>query len=57
MILKPPDGTEMLDAIAFNRMPDDLPQTAKVRMLYRLAINRWRGEESCQLMIDQIVYD
>jgi hypothetical protein len=26
-----------------------------VRLLYRLGINRWRGEESCQLMVEQIV--
>ena len=43
------------DAIAFNRMPDDLPPSGSVRLLYRVGINRWRGEESCQLMIEEIV--
>jgi single-stranded-DNA-specific exonuclease len=55
MVVRPLDGGEALDAIAFNRMPDDLPQSGPARMLYRIGINRWRGEESCQLMIEEIV--
>ena len=55
MIVRPLDGREPLDAIAFNRTPGDLPQSGPARMLYRIGINRWRGEESCQLMIEEIV--
>jgi len=55
MILRPLEGDEALDAIAFNRMPDDLPPSGPVRLLFRVGINRWRGEESCQLMVEQIV--
>ena len=55
MVVRPLDGDEALDAIAFNRMPDDLPEAGPARMLYRIGINRWRGEESCQLMIEEIV--
>jgi single-stranded-DNA-specific exonuclease len=55
MVVRPLDGDEALDAIAFNRMPDDLPQAGPARMLYRIGINRWRGEESCQLMVEEIV--
>jgi len=55
MVVRPLDGSEALDAIAFNRMPDDLPEAGPARMLYRIGINRWRGEESCQLMIEEIV--
>ncbi len=55
MVVRPLDGSEVLDAIAFNRMPDDLPPSGSVRLLYRVGINRWRGEESCQLMIEEIV--
>ncbi len=55
MIVQPLDGSEALDAIAFNRMPDDLPQSGPARMLFRMGINRWRGEESCQLMIEHII--
>jgi single-stranded-DNA-specific exonuclease len=55
MIVRPIDHQVELDAIAFHRMPADLPDSGPVRMLYRLSINRWRGEESCQLMVERIV--
>ena len=55
MIVRPIDGSEALDAIAFNRMPQDLPKSGPVRLLYRLDVNRWRGREECQLMVDHIV--
>jgi single-stranded-DNA-specific exonuclease len=55
MRLKPLDGHEQVDAIAFGQMPDDLPATGPVRMLYRLDVNRFRGIESCQLVIERIV--
>jgi len=48
-------GEEVLEAIAFNHMPEDLPPGPSVRMLYRLDINRWRGSETCQLMVEKIV--
>lgn len=54
MIVQPPGGGEALDAIAFNRLPEDLPGSRLVRMLYRLGINRWRGNESCQLMVEEL---
>jgi len=55
MIVRPIDGSEVVDAIAFNRMPEDLPESGPVRLLYRLDINRWQGREECQLMVDHIV--
>jgi hypothetical protein len=55
MIVQSIDGSEPVEAIAFNRMPDDLPASGAVRLLYRLGINRWRGNESCQLMVEEIV--
>lgn len=55
MIVRPIDGSEAVDAIAFNRLPQDLPQSGPVRLLYRLDINRWQGREECQLMVDYIV--
>jgi len=55
MIVQSIDGSEPVDAIAFNRLPEDLPQSGAVRLLYRLGINRWRGNESCQLMVEEIV--
>jgi single-stranded-DNA-specific exonuclease len=55
MKLRMQGGREDIDAIAFNHMPEDLPGGSAARMLYRLDINRWRGKETCQLMIDRIV--
>ena len=55
MIAQSTGGGEALDAIAFNRLPEDLPKSGTVRLLYRLAVNRWRGNESCQLMVEEIV--
>jgi single-stranded-DNA-specific exonuclease len=55
MVVRSLDGGEPLDAIAFNRRPDELPESAPARMLYRLAVNRWRGSEDCQLVIDRIL--
>ena len=54
MVVQQQGGGTAIDAIAFNRMPDDLPGGA-VRLLYRLNINRWRGNESPQLMVEHIV--
>jgi single-stranded-DNA-specific exonuclease len=55
MMVRTIDGSEPVDAIAFNRLPEDLPSSGAVRLLYRLGINRWRGSESCQLMVEEIV--
>jgi len=55
MIVRSIDGGEPVDAIAFNRLPENLPASGAVRLLYRLGINRWRGSESCQLMVEEIV--
>lgn len=62
MVVRSRDGGEPLDAIAFNRLPEDLPRNVTgdrdgeaVRLLYRLAVNRWRGSESCQLVVEDIV--
>ena len=55
MLVRPLDNEEPLDAIAFNRLPDDLPADGPVRLLYRLAVNRWAGSEGCQLVVERIV--
>jgi len=55
MIVQSVDGSEALDAIAFNRLPEDLPLSGSVRLLYRLGINRWRGNADCQLLVEEIV--
>lgn len=56
MILQNVDGGEPVDAIAFNCLPENLPDPAVVRVLYRLGVNRWRGSESGQLIVEEIVY-
>jgi len=55
MILRSQGGGEPVDAIAFNQRPEDLPAGNVVRLLYRLSVNRWRGTQSCQLMVEGIV--
>jgi single-stranded-DNA-specific exonuclease len=55
LLLRSRDGGQPLDAIAFNRRPADLANAVSLRILYRLAVNRWRGSESCQLVIEDIV--
>jgi single-stranded-DNA-specific exonuclease len=55
MTLRAPDGGAPLDAIAFNCLPEDLPEAGRLRMLYRLGVNRWRGNASCQLVAEGLV--
>lgn len=62
MVVRHAEGREALDAIAFNHLPEDLERAAGgsgpprlLRMLYRLDINRWRGVERCQLVVEQLV--
>lgn len=55
MIVRGRRGGQELDAIAFNRLPGDLPRSGGVHMLYRLAVNRWRGQQSCQLMVEELL--
>ena len=55
MIVQSVTGSEALDAIAFNRSPEDLPPRGAVRLLYRLGVNRWRGSASCQLIVQELL--
>ena len=55
LLLRSRDGGQPLDAIAFNRRPADLANAVSLRILYRLAVNRWRGSETCQLVVEDIV--
>ena len=55
MTVRHVEGGSPLDAIAFNRMPGDLPESGSVRLLYRLGVNRWQGRETAQLQVDLIV--
>jgi single-stranded-DNA-specific exonuclease len=55
MVLRPLEGHEPVDAIAFGKLPEDLPDAAAVRLLYRLDVNHFRGTTSCQLLVEHIV--
>jgi single-stranded-DNA-specific exonuclease len=55
MVVRPLDGSEPVDAIAFGRLPEHLPESGAARLLYRLDVNHFRGERSCQLMVERIV--
>jgi single-stranded-DNA-specific exonuclease len=55
LVLRSVDGGEPVDAIAFNCLPEQLGDSRSLRLLYRLAVNRWRDSESCQLVVEQLV--
>jgi single-stranded-DNA-specific exonuclease len=55
MQLRPVDGRDRIDAIAFGRLPEDLPYSDTVRLIYKLDINYFRGHKTCQLMVEQIL--
>ncbi len=54
MQLRPINGHGSIDAIAFGCLPEDLPNTDTVELVYKLDINHFRGHETCQLMVEQI---
>ena len=55
MVLSVEPGSAVVDAIAFNIDTEVWPneQCTKIVVLYKLSINRFRGKESVQLMVDQ----
>ena len=46
MRLRPVDGHGSIDAIAYGRMPEDLPATDTVCLVYKLDINHIRGNKT-----------
>jgi single-stranded-DNA-specific exonuclease len=55
MQVRPVDGIGIIDAIAFGRLPEDLPDTNTVGLVYKLDINHFRGRKTCQLMVEKIL--
>ena len=55
MTVRPVAGHGSIDAIAFGRLPEDLPDTGTSRFVYKLDINHFRGRKTCQLMVEQIL--
>jgi len=55
MQLRPVNGHGSIDAIAFGRLPEDLPDSDTTGLIYRLDVNYFRGRKTCQLMVEQIL--
>jgi single-stranded-DNA-specific exonuclease len=53
MRVQPGDGKTVIDAIAFNQA--GLPLRGPVRLAYRLDVNEFRGVETAQLIVEQIM--
>ncbi len=55
MLLRPANGQGSIDAIAFGCLPEDLPDSDTVELIYKLDINHFRGRKTCQLVVEQIM--
>jgi single-stranded-DNA-specific exonuclease len=55
MTVRPVGGGGSIDAIAFGKLPEDLPATDTTGFVYKLDVNHFRGRKTCQLMIEQII--
>jgi single-stranded-DNA-specific exonuclease len=56
--LRPRGSEARFDAIAFNLLDGERflePPAGRVRLVYRLDINSYRGEQRLQLLVDHIV--
>ncbi len=47
------DGSTLIDAIAFNTLPEDLPDQV-IECAYRLDVNEFRGQKTVQMIIEYI---
>lgn len=55
LVLRHPEGERLIDAIAFNCVDDEWPESVRfAEIAYRLNINEYRGQYSVQLMVDYI---
>ncbi len=55
MVVRPLDGGEPVDAIAFGTLPEDLPDRSRLRLLYRLDVNHFRGQANVQLRVEHVL--
>ncbi len=55
MVVRPRNSHEVIDAIAFGMLPEDLPGGSHARFVFRLDVNHYRGNESCQLVVDHVI--
>jgi single-stranded-DNA-specific exonuclease len=55
LVVAPPEVDIRLDAIAFNADPDWLDEPGRrVRLVYRLDVNEYRGQRTPQLVIEYL---
>lgn len=56
MLVTQPNGGPSVEAIAFNIDPDHWPKAnlQSVQLAYRLEINRFRGQQTLQLLVEQL---
>ena len=52
--LRPPGTKRQVEAVAFNRVGDFTPGTARLRVAYKLDANEWRGERRLQLRVEHL---
>jgi single-stranded-DNA-specific exonuclease len=52
MQLRHNEGGNVIDAIAFNTLEDDLPSFEKIHLAYRMNVNEFRNIRNLQLIID-----
>lgn len=56
LLLQQKNSTAVQEAIAFNRDIENFPKgSAGVHLAYRLQVNRFRGRESVQLLIEHVI--
>jgi single-stranded-DNA-specific exonuclease len=55
LVLRPIEGQTPVDAIAFATLPEDLASQKALHALFRLDVNHFRGERSCQLIVEHVV--
>lgn len=56
MVVQPKNGNSTIDAIAFNHR-ELAPQGSTIRLVYRLEVNRFRGHDSVNLIVEQLFRD
>ena len=55
LVVRPVAGGEPVDAIAFGKLPEDLPDRSRLRLLYRLDVNHFRGQANVQLRVEHVL--
>lgn len=55
--VRPAEGGQSLDAIAFNQGDAEFADGTIIRLVYRLDVNEFRGRRRQQLVVEHMVYD